>query len=118
MNVDGSSLGTSRPGGGAILPDSSRHLISALSSYYGEATNMVIESWTLLDGLNMCNKMGISNVDVETDSEYLSKIVIGTIRAPKKWMLLSIRLFTYLLRTLRIPLLFLTTPMLWRTFVV
>ncbi|KAL3533201.1 hypothetical protein ACH5RR_006722 [Cinchona calisaya] len=41
-----------------------------------------VESCGLLDGLKMCIRMNILNVDVENDSEALLKIVTSIIRPP------------------------------------
>ncbi|KAL3527838.1 hypothetical protein ACH5RR_012494 [Cinchona calisaya] len=67
LNFDGSSLSTDHAGGGRVLQDSLGSLILASVNRYGQATNMVVESRALLDGLHMCCVSGFLDICVESD---------------------------------------------------
>ncbi|KAL3503857.1 hypothetical protein ACH5RR_033698 [Cinchona calisaya] len=84
LNVYGSLHINGLSSRGVILSDSAGELISTLPSHYEETMNMVAESMALLDGLKICIRLHILTVDVDTDSESLSKVVSGSFRPPWK----------------------------------
>lgn len=70
LNAVGCSLGNSGPSGeGAVIRDDKGHMVAAFSKTYGEGTNTKAEVLGVLDGLKLCNRLGLEKVEVESDSK-------------------------------------------------
>ncbi|CAI9775522.1 unnamed protein product [Fraxinus pennsylvanica] len=77
LNVDGSSLGNSgQAGGGGVIRNDKGMVLAAFATNFGIASNNEAELRALLEGLKLCQHIGVFHVDVECDS----KIVV-------EWML-------------------------------
>ena len=86
LNVDGASKGNpGHSGGGGVIRSSTGKILFAFHNYYGINTSLFAETKALLDGLKFCNRMGLSQVEVETDSMVLLKMVKN--RKCTKWNL-------------------------------
>ncbi|CAI9781002.1 unnamed protein product [Fraxinus pennsylvanica] len=77
LNVDGSSLGNpSQACGGGVICNDKGMVLAAFATNFGIASNNEAELRALLEGLKLCQHIGVFHVDVECDS----KIVV-------EWML-------------------------------
>lgn len=70
LNVDGSARNDYITCGG-VIRDEMGNAIVLFSYYYGEGTIMEAEYMALIDGLELCTSMGLSELDVESDSQVL-----------------------------------------------
>ncbi|XP_012848325.1 PREDICTED: uncharacterized protein LOC105968242 [Erythranthe guttata] len=89
LNVDGSSKEGLCAGGG-IIRDGHGRLVAAFSSFYGHGSNNKGELSALLDGLQVCQALRLSNVIIESDSVIVVNAIQG--RSSISWDL------TYMLR--------------------
>ncbi|XP_058075745.1 uncharacterized protein LOC131224226 [Magnolia sinica] len=72
LNIDGSSRGNpGESGGGGVCRDHSSNLIFAFHRYYSTASNTITETQAMLDGLNICSYLGLTNIIVESDSKLI-----------------------------------------------
>ena len=69
-------------GGGGIIHDSYGRVVRAFSSFYGYQTNTKSDAMALLEGLQLCLSLDLSNVIVETDSLTLLNTVKGLEKCP------------------------------------
>lgn len=67
LNINGSSHDGVTMGGG-IIRNSMAMLVAAFSIFYGVVTNTLAEFYALYDGLELCQALGISQLEVESDS--------------------------------------------------
>ncbi|KAF5183705.1 Ribonuclease h domain [Thalictrum thalictroides] len=72
LNVDGASQNGVAAGGGVIRNSHGVH-IANFFSYYEEGTNNLAETRALLDGLVLCEELGIDLVLIQTDSMLVVK---------------------------------------------
>lgn len=69
LNVDGSSLGNpGQAGGGGVIWNDKGKLVSAISIFFGEATNNKAELRALIEGLKICHELEVYHIDIECDS--------------------------------------------------
>ncbi|XP_058079899.1 uncharacterized protein LOC131228085 [Magnolia sinica] len=72
LNVDRSARGNpGEGGGGGICRDEHGSLIFAFHNKYGLVSNTVAEAQAMVDGIEICKDMELSNIEVETDSRTL-----------------------------------------------
>ncbi|XP_012855085.1 PREDICTED: uncharacterized protein LOC105974516 [Erythranthe guttata] len=76
LNVDGSSKEGLCAGGG-IIRDGHGRLVAAFSSFYGHGSNNKGELSALLDGLQVCQALRLSNVIIESDSLIVVNAIHG-----------------------------------------
>ncbi|XP_027090241.1 uncharacterized protein [Coffea arabica] len=69
-------------GGGGIIRDSYGRVLRSFSSFYGYQTNTKDEAMAMLEGLELCISLGLSNVIVETDLLTLLNTVKRLQRCP------------------------------------
>lgn len=67
LNVDGSRKGYSSSGGGVVRDDHG-DVVCAFSNPYDTDDIIEAEIRALLDGINMCGRNGITNVNIEFDA--------------------------------------------------
>lgn len=76
LYCDGASKGNPGHAGiGAVLIISDKKIM--ISEYIGVATNNIAEYMALIQGLRKAKEYGITNVDIFTDSELLTKQIKG-----------------------------------------
>ncbi|KAL3502702.1 hypothetical protein ACH5RR_037151 [Cinchona calisaya] len=85
INVDGSSLSLRQAGSGWILRDSIGALILVWANSYGLASNIVVETQGLLDGIHHCYYSGFCDIYVESNLKILRKVTTGSLHVP--WMI-------------------------------
>ncbi|KAF5188151.1 Ribonuclease h domain [Thalictrum thalictroides] len=81
LNVDGACQNGMAAGGGVIRNAYGLH-IANFFSFYEEGTNNLAETRALLDGLAMCEELGIELVQVQTDSMLVVKWFLNLIEIP------------------------------------
>lgn len=69
LNIDGASRGNA--GCGGIIRDTKNHILAAYSEFLRCETNNFAEMKALLEGLMICYQMGVTKIEVETDSNLL-----------------------------------------------
>ncbi|XP_043721033.1 14.7 kDa ribonuclease H-like protein [Telopea speciosissima] len=76
MNVDGASKGNPGPsGGGRIIRNQEGNLIMAFSNFYGCCTNTEAELRAMLDGLRHCERLGLVECQVSSDSNTIVQYI-------------------------------------------
>lgn len=68
LNINGSSRNGIITSGGVLRDDVGR-LIALFSNYYGLGTITKVEFMALLDGLQLCTVLGVSELEIESDSQ-------------------------------------------------
>ncbi|KAF5204674.1 Ribonuclease h protein [Thalictrum thalictroides] len=78
MNIDGSSNG--QIGGiGIVIRNEFGGFIAGLSKQVGKVTNDMAELWAIKDGLQTMSRLGVRQVQVESDSTFAIGAVSGSI---------------------------------------
>lgn len=79
--IDGAARGNPGPAGaGAILKDARGAILAELSVFLGETTNNVAEYAALLCALQEAARLGIRDLNIQTDSELLARQMDGAYR--------------------------------------
>lgn len=78
LNIDGASRGNPGPAAvGVIIRDNTGKKIDSVGAFIGKATNNVAEYNSLIIGLKLAKKHGLSEILVRSDSELLVKQMTG-----------------------------------------
>lgn len=95
LAIDGASRGNPGPSGvGVVVTDSQGRPVKKISLYLGLATNNVAESVALIVALQEALQRGARQVEVRTDSQLLSRQVLGDYRVKDQvlgWLHVIIR---------------------------
>ena len=76
LNTDGTMYGNPvKVGGGGILRSSSGDWIGGFVRKMGSTSSTVAELWALKDGLTMAKQMGIENICIKMDAEFIVQLV-------------------------------------------
>ncbi|MDD5747684.1 MAG: ribonuclease HI family protein [Actinomycetota bacterium] len=82
---DGASSGNPGPAGiGGLALDEEGNVLAEVSRYLGRATNNVAEYHALIAILEQARELGFENLKILTDSELLTKQVIGGFKVKSK----------------------------------
>lgn len=87
LNIDGSSKDNPAAGGGVIRNDQG-DFIAAFYAYFGAGSNNAAETRSLFMGLLLCGELGISRVQIQTDSLLVANWFSGVYEKPwslKPW---------------------------------
>lgn len=74
LNIDGSARNGFITGEG-VVRDAMGRCVAIFSSYYGPGTIKTAEFFALRDGLELCNAVGIFDLDVESDSQVVVQAI-------------------------------------------
>lgn len=76
LNIDGSARNGIVTSGGVIW-DATGNLLAMFSNYHGPGTITKVEFMALLDGLNLCRSLGVTEIDIESDSQVVVHAMTG-----------------------------------------
>ncbi|XP_027072036.2 uncharacterized protein [Coffea arabica] len=83
LNTDGSSSSTAGASGiGGILRRSDGSFLGAFAAKLPLVDSLQAEAYAMLHGLQLCQQMGFSMVQVESDSQVLVRVVAGSFSIP------------------------------------
>ncbi|CAL5338110.1 unnamed protein product [Camellia sinensis] len=76
LNTDGSSKGDPRQSGyGGLIRDKVRTWVWSYHGYLGNCTSLEVELWEIYKGLTIIMQKGLSNIEIETDSQTTMELV-------------------------------------------
>ena len=76
LNTDGTIHGNqSKVGGGGVLRSCSGDWIGGFARKMGSTSSTMAELWALKDRLTMAKHMGIENICIEMDAEFIVQLV-------------------------------------------
>ena len=77
MNTDGAAVGNpGRVGCGGLIKNKHGEWLGGFSRSIGCSNSFMAELWGLRDGLNLCNEMQLSVVDVQLDAKAVISLSI------------------------------------------
>ena len=76
LNTDGAAIGNpGRAGCGGLIRNEHGEWLDGFSRSIGYSNSFMVELWGLRDGLNLCNEMQLSVVDVQLDAKAVVQLL-------------------------------------------
>lgn len=78
LNVDGNSLGNPGQAGEGVIRNEKGSVLAAFATNFEIASNNETEMRALLVRLNLCQEIGVTHVDIESDSKIVEDWILSS----------------------------------------